>query len=671
VRILIIFFLLLTARAVTATPLEQWAWRNPQPFSSGYNSVAHGGGGWVAAASQTGLLSTSPDGTNWDISCINTQATFSACVYGNGRFVLGNSRGLWISTNAHNWFKAPGTQTFQYLTFGNNWFVGSDGNGKVWRSTDATNWSSGSIFGYPENCFCFANGKFFNLGGGSFSESLYISTDGANWGGGLNVGTNWFSKVVYGNGRYVSLNFSNVFNGAPFSEFRVSTNGTNWGAITRFTNTLVGDLIFADGRFLGIDLFGGVFRSVDGTNWSEDMYPVLGTGSRIDWDGQLYVVLGGTGAIVTSPDTTNWTLRAKGPRDTLMGLANANGTMLGVGGNAIETLSQASTIVVSKDGRTWTRQEPGTTNWLASAAYGGGRYVAVGTNGTIVSSVDATNWTATPSPRLTHLTSVAYGSNIFVAVGGTGAYNGVILSSADGVTWLDRTPVTFAVDPLYCVTWAQGKFVAVGQTNVLKQANIVTSFTGTDWSLITSSLTNGLRTVSYGSGVFVAAGDRGQIGVSSDAIHWTDVSFNSTSWRALAYGGGQFMLAQQSILNFATSTNGTNWSLNTSLRNYSVSSIYALAAGTNSFFLGGMYGAVMESQPFVSPPTQISLELKAGNPAVLAITAPEFHGYEIQDSGALTGAWTVSATISNFSATTFLKAPTNGSARFYRVRSLN
>jgi hypothetical protein len=162
------------------------------------------------------------------------------------------------------------------------------------------------------------------------------------------------------------------------------------------------------------------------------------------------------------------------------------------------------------------------------------------------------------------------------------------------------------------------------------------------------------------------------MGTSSDGVNWTNVSLNTTlSWRFIAYGGGQFLLGQQTPSTWATSSNGTNWSIFNGMRNYLPTVAYGLTAGPNSFFVAGYFGFIMESSPFVEPPTQITL----GVPklSVLSITAPEYHTYEIQASDSLASPWVSLGTVSNFSATTYLPVPagTNSNTRLYRVRSLD
>jgi hypothetical protein len=616
------------------------------------------------------LAASSPDSVNWDAATFGTNSVFSQCAYGNGVFVVGATRGAWVSTNGHNWFHSPAAATFDRLLFGNGWFVGCDGSSfKVYRSTDGTNWTSSSLFVNPLSCFSFANGKFFQLGG-TTSDTLYISTDGLNWSSSMTVGTNFIQKIVYGNGHYVGLNYSNTPT-ALFSEFRVSADGANWAAPLRFTNTYVLDALFASNRFLAIDGLGGLMRSSDATNWTEDFHSELGGASRLDYDGTNYVAVGPIGDIVTSADTTNWTVRTAGPRDTLSGIYYANNTFVATGGNQIESLSRPSTIVTSKDGRGWLRRDPGTTNWLAAAGYGNGRYVAVGTNGAIVTSTDSTNWTAAVSPTVNLLNAVAYGAGQFVAVGGS-ATTATILNSANGIDWTSQSAPW---NTLYAILFAQGQFVAVGQTNSSsKLSTILTSPDGLNWTARTAATTNSLRTIAFGNGVYVAAGDRGQIGVSSDGINWTNVSLNTTlSWRMLAYGGGQFLLGQQTPSFWAASSNGTDWTLTNGVRNYFPTVAYGLTAGPNSFFVAGYFGYIMESSPFVQPPRQITLGMLQAIPPVLSITAPEYHTYEIQASDSLLSPWLTLGTLSNFSATTYLPVSpaTNSNSRLYRVRSLD
>jgi hypothetical protein len=135
---------------------------------------------------------------------------------------------------------------------------------------------------------------------------------------------------------------------------------------------------------------------------------------------------------------------------------------------------------------------------------------------------------------------------------------------------------------------------------------------------------------------------------------------------SVTHGAGLWITApQQGGVFIATSPDGVNWDATTVG--------YALAAGPNSFFIAGYFGMIMESGPFVSPPAQISLEMLKTIPPVISISAPEFHGYEIQTSDDLQSPWIPLGSVSNFSAITHLPVPaaTNSNARLYRVKSLD
>ncbi len=77
--------------------------------------------------------------------------------------------------------------------------------------------------------------------------------------------------------------------------------------------------------------------------------------------------------VVTAP----WTLRSSGGT-SLSGVTYGNGLFVAVGGSG--------TILTSPDGMTWTQQTSPASEILYDVAYGNGTFVAVGYRGTIVTS---------------------------------------------------------------------------------------------------------------------------------------------------------------------------------------------------------------------------------------------------------------------------------------------
>ncbi|MCD6050524.1 MAG: hypothetical protein K0Q55_1927 [Verrucomicrobia bacterium] len=169
---------------------------------------------------------------------------------------------------------------------------------------------------------------------------------------------------------------------------------------------------------------------------------------------------------------------------------------------------------------------------LADVASGGGKLVAVGYHGKILVSENPTanpaSWTQVDLPSHISFSGIAYHDGIFVAVG-----NG-FWSSTNGLNWVNRK-MGFVND----VIWANGVFVVVGSNG-----DIFTSSDGMAWTSRSSGTTHSLRTISYGKGLYVAAGgiyDSGVLLTSPDAIQWTPRTVGYEVIDSVAYGNGMFV----------------------------------------------------------------------------------------------------------------------------------
>jgi hypothetical protein len=116
------------------------------------------------------------------------------------------------------------------------------------------------------------------------------------------------------------------------------------------------------------------------------------------------------------------------------------------------SVGESGTILTSPDGTTWTERTSGTSDYLIGVTYGNGLFVIVGYSGTILTSSDGTTWTertSGTSQYTVNLYRVTYGNNTFVTVG----YSGTILTSTDGTSWTSRTSGT--PNTLVGVTYSQ------------------------------------------------------------------------------------------------------------------------------------------------------------------------------------------------------------------------
>lgn len=184
-------------------------------------------------------------------------------------------------------------------------------------------------------------------------------------------------------------------------------------------------------------------------------------------------------------------------------------------------------------------------------------------------SADGVNWTQQTPANSNSWNSVTYGDGLFVAVSNTngGGSNGV-MTSPDGITWTAHN-----ADPATNVLWkyvtysaSLDLFVAVGSSSSNTLGNVMTSPDGINWTAREIPTMGALNSVIFASGKFVAISYAGAI-YSEDGITWTVSSFTTTAsgYLGVAYGGGKFV-SLSSNYNFAngsqvmTSTDGITWS---------------------------------------------------------------------------------------------------------------
>lgn len=292
-------------------------------------------------------------------------------------------------------------------------------------------------------------------------------------------------------------------------------------------------LIAACALVLGLNSFPGAVRAAAGWQSVAVSSSVL---SGVAYGGGLYVAVGLSGAIFTSPDGIQWTQRQSNTTEWLQGVAYGNGRFVAVG--------SGGTIVTSEDGLTWTSRAGGAGVFLEGVTYGGGRFVAVGVSGgsgKILTSEDGLTWSAATAPGgVQELRGVAYGNGAYVAVGGLAGEGGggALVTSPDTVTWAVYDP---GVGFLRAVTYGGGLFVAVGNGGAA-----LTSVDGQGWTLRTAGVDT-LQSVAYGGGRYVAVGDalnrqtwmsQDEICTSVDAATWSCESQGTTdTFTGVAYGG--------------------------------------------------------------------------------------------------------------------------------------
>jgi hypothetical protein len=249
----------------------------------------------------------------------------------------------------------------------------------------------------------------------------------------------------------------------------------------------------------------GMLVSPDGLTWSVRdvpkswrLYGIVWTGSQFVTFGQNITRRAWVPLLATSPDGETWTER--NVPVTLSDIVWTGSQLVGVGGN---------TILASADGLSWDRRNIAASARFRGISWGGSQFVAVGTGFTnshehssalIATSPDGASWRARDAPG-TRLEDVAWSGHEWVAVG----YE--ILTSTDGVTWIERKPPVESYG-LNAISWDGTQFVTVGSVAGLDPRGLVlTSPDGVNWTQRPQQPKRGqLRAVAWSGARYVAVG---------------------------------------------------------------------------------------------------------------------------------------------------------------------
>jgi hypothetical protein len=254
----------------------------------------------------------------------------------------------------------------------------------------------------------------------------------------------------------------------------------------------------------------------------------------------------------------NWTTnQVSTNRFGLTSVVYGNGCYVAAG-----SFSDYGAIVSSEDGFNWTvRADGGWPNpagaptWGLKVNFANGRFIASSAWGGTAVSTNGTNWALGSAPLSLYLYGATYGNGTYVAVGqleptfGTTISN--IITSPDGINWTLRRSHLSEARVIADVAYGTGGFVAIGASDGYKYR----SSGGATWSRTTIA---GGSAISFCNGLFVVPYGAGTNLLSSDGN--TFVAVNT----GIANMMGKVMLVNNLFTartgNYlTTSVDGTNW----------------------------------------------------------------------------------------------------------------
>lgn len=177
-------------------------------------------------------------------------------------------------------------------------------------------------------------------------------------------------------------------------------------------------IIWSNTLFAVVGTGGTILTSSDGVNWQRVSHlpanlPDL---SGVRWTGNMFIAVGDRGTILTSPDGSAWTQRSSPTTANLKAAKSAN-----VGNTTVYVIvGDHGTILTSYDAINWSSQAlPSGSSQvdLTGVTWGKSHFVASGAQGTILVSPDGRQWTRQPGGTNQDFECVASSGKLFVAVG--------------------------------------------------------------------------------------------------------------------------------------------------------------------------------------------------------------------------------------------------------------
>jgi photosystem II stability/assembly factor-like uncharacterized protein len=322
-----------------------------------------------------------------------------------------------------------------------------------------------------------------------------------------------------------------------------TTPGIAWR--TRRMGSPRGALAFGAGKFVAAG--GSIRTSSDLLVWTDR----VGIASEEDvaWDGRLFVSVGGSLTVSTSPDGLAWTPRA------LPAGVDSLGAVVGSGSKWV-AVGRNGSIASSSDGATWTNRSlnTGAFTTLNRVIWTGTQFVAAGESGLLVTSPDGDNWTIRTVGTIDAF--VGLGSSGTLIVASTHPQAGsqqALYTSPDGITWTRRgagsAPMLFDIEVHANVWVGSGSYAMYHSSD------------GINWMQSTSRIDAIIDCVIHDGSKFVGTTSRhfgGDVYTSMDGATWTLVNPGERSWTGIARSPTGLMVSP-AFERTQTSSDGIDW----------------------------------------------------------------------------------------------------------------
>ncbi len=403
----------------------------------------------------------------------------------------------------------------------------------------------------------------------------------------------------------LALFAATAYNGPTGYFFLTSPDGSTWTQRVSTADTLWTSICWSAelGLFVAI-ASGRVATSPDGINWTARTCP-SGSWYNVIWSKEksLFVAVAWTGAatnsaVMTSPDGITWTSRTTPNNFEWQGVTWSPelNLFVAVAGAQNGGGSTTNNVMTSPDAITWTLRDSGIYKRWYSVAWSPklGLFCAVGrttSTSSIMTSPNGINWTLRNNPENQGYNYVVWvpDYSIFIAVAAASGTSYAVYS-ANGVDWYSLNTGSISGD-FYGAAWAPaiGTFCAVNNVaNAHKSMRLVETGSITNlrnFTYTTPSYNRNFRSVCWAPELltFVAVASFASTqtimtSTRNSGTTWLGrVAPNSNTITSVCWSSklGLFVTVASSGSNnrVNTSTDGMNWTAQTSIVNNSWSSV--------------------------------------------------------------------------------------------------
>lgn len=265
--------------------------------------MAFGNGTFVQRAA-TGFISTSTNGTTWNIVPAVSGFNFVRILYDGTRWIGYTSSTIFTSTDLVNWRCVANISGFSGIAHFNGLYVSVGASGVIRTSPDLFNWSTQtSGTAVTLNDVIHDGTRWIVVGNSGVSLT---STNGISW--------TLVTTASSGNWNRVASSGSVIVATSSLTPFawRSTDNGASWSAVATTLDAAGQQVVFANSLFVLTTSGAPIRTSTDGNTWASRTNPTGDVLSGIAYSGSLWAIgtaQGNTNAAVTSTDGTTWTTR--------------------------------------------------------------------------------------------------------------------------------------------------------------------------------------------------------------------------------------------------------------------------------------------------------------------------------------------------------------------------